>query len=189
LGGTTSSSSEGTIEFEIYVPSWLNSIIQPIVFWHNSIEIGSNYDRIGIYHYTGDKWYFLIANHAGTSSYVSQTDNNTGWRRMTMAWKSSILDATIQGVSVGTPVTNPNLPTARAPNNIYLGHSSAGGGTYQVDMPIRKLHISRRYMSISERATRDSIVANGGSYTVTKDTTFYIDGQYDIRGYKIAAGG
>jgi hypothetical protein len=100
-----------------------------------------------------------------------------------MTWSSKVLRLYVNGAEVGTPVSNPYLPSVL--QTFRIGYYT----TAYLNAPIRKFHISRRQLSSSEIASRAATVANGGSYTVTKDTTFYLDGRYDLRGYKIAAGG
>jgi hypothetical protein len=182
-GGTTSSSSEGTIEMEVYLPS--GTVSYPYLF---EVHSDATPNRFVIYqNATNAQLYGYSSNNAGDNSQTSATAyNQNALNRITYAWSSSELSLFINGVKCTTPVSNPKLPS--------VGQNKFDVGTYRgvsnyFNAIFRKIHISRRKLSDTEIASRAATVANGGSYTVTKDTTFYLDGQYDLRGYKIATGG
>jgi hypothetical protein len=184
-GGTNSSSSEGTIEMEIY---WGAAVQANVFHPFFGIQTASARNTFQAEKHSDGRIYIESYDTAGNTSNVNVLESIThdSLVRIAFKWSSSILKLYIDGNSVGTPATNPKLPTVLG-SALYLGSGPTGAS--QCDVPIRKLHINRRALSDTEIASRAATVANGGSYTVTKDTTFYIDGQYDIRGYKIAAGG
>jgi hypothetical protein len=190
LGGTTRAAStmtipssvlnlsEGTIELEVYV----NTALQSTTLYIFDAENTGRTSGLFIAHVSTNKYRYGVN---GGSNIDVTTTLSTGWHRIAATYNSANMTFYIDGVSVGTPVTNPTLFSP--PTAINIGSSTVPGS--QMDTNIRKFHISRRKLSDTEIASRAATVANGGSYTVTKDTTFYLDGRYDLRGYKIASGG
>jgi hypothetical protein len=174
---TTVNKSQGTIKAWVYItPAIKSTSGAKYIFDAN----GTGYLRC--YHANGsDVFKFDTNDGSNTSSVTSGALTLNTWNELVCSYDGNSADFYVNGSSVGTPVTNPKLPTLLSTFN--WGGLNDGSG--QADAPLKFMTVLRRKQTPSE------ILADyqRGQPLVTKDTTFYLDGRYDLQAYKIAAGG
>lgn len=190
LGGTTRAAetlildtsclnlSEGTVELEFIITSSFKDTSAPShrIFYTG---VSSNANIFSLRNTAGN--FGAATSAANTNSSIVAVAASTlsnALHKVAMGWKSTVLDLTIDGVSAGTPVTNPNLPSQKAAL-IHIGSDDNGTyGSQQADTIIKTVCLSKIYRSISERSARSKLKA----YPIDRSVTAYISLESDIRG-------
>jgi hypothetical protein len=178
--------SEGTIELEVYVNTAFNSSSVTAPRFFDMTVDANNYFIAGRNASAGT--YFVQSKGGATAYTIAQvaTTLTTGWHQIAISWKPGQKTIMIDG-NIATANTDSSNIMPPSTTTLYIMDRATGDRT--INTQTRKWHWSRRWKTLAELSQRAATVANGGSYTVTKDTTFYMDSQYDLRAYKIAAGG
>lgn len=178
-----STSSEGTIEFDIYMTPPLKSDSGSLMLIY--VYSGTTArNQIQIYRWdtTVNKLRASISDDAGNQTFqdgATATDNLSGWQKIGLTWSSAALSLYLNGGLEGT-TNSPYLPASRA--SFYIGGTNTTGH----DVIIRNVTVSRTARSASEIAARAASYTDSKGYLVDKYVTGVYKLQNDLTGKKVA---
>jgi hypothetical protein len=188
LGGTTQAAetlnpptsylglTQGTIECTVIVTPALKTNTAGTYYF--LVSTGTINDKIQLYK-TAGKW---AATTRGTStSTISANDtvrvNTTHNIEMTYGVDLSLY---LDGDSIITPLSSPNLPTATAP--IYIGSRDAD---YQCNGIIKNVTFSAVNYSPSMIKSRANLSILSKGFTINKETKFVAPLTQDLKAYRV----
>jgi len=177
LGGTQRNGGQGTIECECYIPD-LPSDVFYTLFRHNGAAPDN---RISISSNGGGSLVARITNNMQTTSdiVVSLSTISVGWHKLAIAWDSTEFKFYIDGIQVGSTVSNPKLPQQTGTFNI-----GSAGSTWWLNSYIKNIAIS------NIKRTDADILSRSQATTVLVDenVTAIFPLQQRTNGYRMGDG-
>lgn len=180
-GGSQVNAGTGTIECEVY----FNSALKDPTLTRNLIihRTTGNANLIRIAHYSSN-WYIDSSNNIESLSRINYADSNTPLNslyKFGCTFDNSQLKGYITGNVVGTPISSPNLPSAK--NIISIGHLN---GTGQINTIIRNIFINRPKKADTEMAARGSL-PEGQAPRPGPGAMLYAPLMSSLKAYKVRA--
>lgn len=171
LGGTQRNTSAGTIEMEYYVNNNLSSATHIFLEHANSADEGLNQIMM-VWSSTTNAWKGQMTNNGKTIVTVLYSPVSNGWHKFAIKWDNTEFKFFIDGISVGTPINNPLLPSVNETFRIGYGQS-----TY-ADSLIRNVSVSKVKRTDTDITNR----ANATTYPIDNQVTAFALLESNLKG-------